>query len=125
MRLVLLVSATLAGIVHVLFFVLESFLFDKPAGRKAFGTTEPEAAAMKFLAFNQGFYNLFLALGAFAGVALVVCGRDEAGRAIVGFACACMAGAAAVLATGGKKFARGVVAQSAAAVVALVALALG
>jgi putative membrane protein len=93
-----------------------------PAGRKIFGTTAADAETIKFMAFNQGFYNLFLAVGCFVGVGLLASGRTEAGRAIVAFACACMFGAACVLATGGKRMVRGVLMQGVPPLVALVAL---
>jgi putative membrane protein len=51
------------ALLHVYFFVLESFLWDKPQGRKAFGLSAEMAAATKTLATNQGVYNAFLAAG--------------------------------------------------------------
>jgi putative membrane protein len=117
--------AALAAVVHVAFFVLESFLFTKPAGRKVFGTTAADAETMKFLAYNQGFYNLFLAVGCAVGIGLVVSGRSEAGRAMIAFACATMVGAAAVLGSGGRKYARGVVVQGGPALAALLAVLSG
>ena len=53
----------LVAVLHVWFLVLEMFLWDKPAGRKAFGTTAEFAAQSKVLAANQGLYNGFLAAG--------------------------------------------------------------
>lgn len=53
----------LVALLHVWFLVLEMFLWDKPAGRKAFGTTAEFAAQSKVLAANQGLYNGFLAAG--------------------------------------------------------------
>jgi putative membrane protein len=109
------IFAAIAGVVHVLFFVLESFLFTKPAGRKIFKTSEADAETMKFFAFNQGFYNLFLAIGTFAGIAL---GQ----RVLVIFTCASMVGAAAVLATGGTKLIRGVIMQGTPPLIALITM---
>lgn len=117
-----LVAASLASLAHVGFFVLESLLWTKPVGRRIFGTTAADAETIKFMAFNQGFYNLFLAVGAAAGVVLVAIGRPETGRPLIAFACACMLGAAIVLATGGKRFARGAAMQGLPPLVALVAL---
>ena len=119
---VVLVAASLAALMHVGFFVLESLLWTKPAGRKIFGTTEADAETIKFMAFNQGFYNLFLAIGTVAGVYFLATGRSEAGKALVGFGCACMVGAACILATGGVKFARGALMQGTPPLVALVGL---
>lgn len=53
----------LAALEHVYILVLEMFLWTKPKGRKAFGTTPEFAEASKTLAANQGLYNGFLAAG--------------------------------------------------------------
>jgi putative membrane protein len=117
----ILVAASIAALVHVVAFLLESLLWTKPAGRKAFRTTEAEAETIKFMAFNQGFYNLFLAIGCVVGVTLHASGRPE-GKPVITFACACMLGAACVLASGGTKYLRGVVIQGLPPLVALVGL---
>lgn len=57
------------AVLHVYFLVLEMFLWDKPAGLKAFGQTLEAAKASKVLAANQGLYNGFLAAGLLWGVA--------------------------------------------------------
>ena len=60
----------LAALLHVLFFLLESVWFEKPFAWKRFGVADQEKAlVIKPWAYNQGFYNLFLALG--AGLVLV------------------------------------------------------
>jgi putative membrane protein len=48
---------------HVLFLVLEMFLWKTPLGRKIFKTTEQVANDSAPLAMNQGLYNGFLAAG--------------------------------------------------------------
>ena len=53
----------LVALLHAYFLVLEMFLWTKPAGRKAFGTTAEFAEASKTLAANQGLYNGFLVAG--------------------------------------------------------------
>ena len=58
------------GLLHVYFLVLEMFLWDKPAGLRAFGQTLQAATASKVLAANQGLYNGFLAAGLFWGLIL-------------------------------------------------------
>jgi len=60
----------LVGLLHVYILVLEMFLWDKPAGLRAFGQTREAAAASKVLAANQGLYNGFLAAGLFWGLSL-------------------------------------------------------
>ena len=60
----------LIGLLHVYILVLEMFLWDKPAGIKAFRLTPEFAAQSKALAANQGLYNGFLAAGLFWGLSL-------------------------------------------------------
>ncbi|GKS74362.1 DUF1304 domain-containing protein [Acidovorax sp. SUPP950] len=58
----------LIALLHVYILVLEMFLWDKPAGLRAFGQSAERAAATKVLAANQGLYNGFLAAGLFWGL---------------------------------------------------------
>lgn len=60
----------LVALLHTYFLVLEMFLWDKPAGLRAFGHSREAAAATKVLAANQGLYNGFLAAGLLWGLAL-------------------------------------------------------
>jgi putative membrane protein len=53
---------------HVGFFILESVLWKKPVGRKIFRMNAEKAEQTAVLAFNQGFYNLFLAAGLLFGL---------------------------------------------------------
>ncbi|MEW6704769.1 MAG: DUF1304 domain-containing protein [Pseudomonadota bacterium] len=69
------VLVALVALIHVYIVVLEMVLWDKPAGRKAFGTTAEFAAQSKVLAANQGLYNGFLAAGLFWGLWLGAEGR--------------------------------------------------
>ena len=64
-----LVLAALAAGLHVYIFVLESLQWTVPRTRATFGTTPEEAETTKLLAFNQGFYNLFLAIVSGIGIA--------------------------------------------------------
>jgi putative membrane protein len=64
----------LVGLLHVYILVLEMFLWDKPAGLRAFGQTQAQASASKVLAANQGLYNGFLAAGLFWGLSLGAAG---------------------------------------------------
>lgn len=50
---------------HVVFLVLEMFLWTKPLGLKVFRMTKETAEASAALAKNQGLYNGFLAAGLF------------------------------------------------------------
>lgn len=62
------IVVTIIALMHVWFLVLEMLLWDKPAGRRAFGTSAEYAAQTKVLAANQGLYNGFLAAGLFWGL---------------------------------------------------------
>ncbi|MGM9490132.1 DUF1304 domain-containing protein [Ideonella sp. YS5] len=62
------VLIALVALLHLYFLVLEMFLWDKPAGLKAFGNTPQRAADTKVLAANQGLYNGFLAAGLLWGL---------------------------------------------------------
>lgn len=62
------------AMLHLYFLVLEMFLWDKPAGMRAFGHSAEKAAASKVLAANQGLYNGFLAAGLLWGLSLGAAG---------------------------------------------------
>ena len=53
----------LIGVLHIWILILEMFLWEKPAGLKAFANTPEMAAKTRVLAANQGLYNGFLAAG--------------------------------------------------------------
>ncbi len=114
------VAAVLAGLVHVLFFLVESLWWTTPAVRRRFGQSEEQARATELLAFNQGFYNLFLAAGTFAGLVLTVVGYPVPGLALATGSCLSMLGAAVVLALSSPALRRGAVIQGAPPLVFLV-----
>lgn len=76
----------LVALIHIYILLLEMFLWDKPQGMRAFGTTPEFAAASKVLAANQGLYNGFLAAGLIWGIWL-----GEAGDPIKIFFLLCVA----------------------------------
>ena len=76
MSIVAVVLVVLVALLHVYFLVLEMFLWTKPAGRRAFGTTQEQAEQSKVLAMNQGLYNGFLAAGLLWGLSLGAGGRS-------------------------------------------------
>ena len=76
MSLIANIAVGLIGVLHVYILVLEMFLWDKPAGMKAFGNTQAAATATKVLAANQGLYNGFLAAGLFWGLSLGAAGTS-------------------------------------------------
>lgn len=68
------IVVALVALLHLYFLVLEMFLWDKPAGLKAFGQTLEQAQTTKVLAANQGLYNGFLAAGLIWGIWLGAAG---------------------------------------------------
>ena len=62
------VAISVVIILHVLFLVLEMFLWNTPFGRKTFGLKEDYAKQSAPLAANQGLYNGFLAAGLLWGL---------------------------------------------------------
>ena len=105
------VAAALAGLIHVLFFCMESLWWTKPAVYRRFRSTASQAQTTKSLAFNQGFYNLFLAAGAFGGLALIAAGYHRAGMILIAWNCASMLAAAVVLAASSPQMMRGALIQ--------------
>ena len=71
-----------AALLHVFIFYLESVVWTTKA-RAVFGTSAAEAEATKEMAFNQGFYNLFLAIVTAVGIVLVAVDQRDAGAALV------------------------------------------
>jgi len=99
------IFVSLAAVLHVLFFLLESVWFSKPAAWRRFHLqTQEQADIVKPMAFNQGFYNLFLALGAGLGLILYFAGNVPAGLTLVLFTTACMVLAAIILAGTNRRF---------------------
>ena len=101
------VFAVGAALLHVYIWVLESFRWTEPATRKTFGTSAADAEVTKPLAYNQGFYNLFLAVITLAGV---VAGADV-GAALVLAGTGSMLGAALVLVTHDRSMLRAALVQ--------------
>ena len=62
------IAIGLIAVLHVYILILEMFLWDKPAGLRAFGHSPEIAKVTKVLAANQGLYNGFLAIGLFWGL---------------------------------------------------------
>lgn len=93
-----LVLTGLAALVHVYIFYLESIAWTGARARATFGTgSAQDAAPLKELAFNQGFYNLFLAIAVFLGIGLYVAGQLVVGATLVFTGAGSMVAAALVL----------------------------
>lgn len=92
-----LVLAGLAVLIHVYIFYMESIAWTGAKARATFGTTIEEAEATKNLAFNQGFYNLFLAIAVAVGFTFFASGATAVGTTLVLTGAGSMAAAALVL----------------------------
>lgn len=76
-----LIFAIAATVIHVVIFALESVLWAKPSIWRKFGLrSQADADLVEPMAFNQGFYNLFLALSAVVGLLLLGWGNPVAGK---------------------------------------------
>ncbi|MFJ5958364.1 DUF1304 domain-containing protein [Paenarthrobacter sp. NPDC092416] len=116
-----LIFALIAALLHVYIFIMESITWTKPATWKRFSlTSQADAETTKPLAYNQGFYNLFLAVGALTGIIAVAMGAPQVGWTLVFSCCGSMLLAALVLAASGKKYLRAAVLQGTTPLLAVV-----
>jgi putative membrane protein len=118
-----LIFAALAALLHVYIFVMESLTWTSPRTRATFGTTPEEAETTKLLAFNQGFYNLFLAIVTGIGIVAICLGHTAVGAALVFAGVGSMLAAAVVLLASSPDKARAAVTQGAFPLIAVVLLA--
>ena len=123
MHILAIAAAVIAALIHVWFFVLESVLFMRPNVWARFGLdSQEDAEVVRSFAYNQGFYNLFLAAGVGIGVALVSIGDVSAGRAVTLFACGSMMAAGVVLFLYSRSFLRAAAIQAIPPLVAILAI---
>ncbi|KRE94095.1 epimerase [Nocardioides sp. Soil774] len=123
MDIVAAVFAAGAALLHVYIWVLESFRWTEPATRKAFGTSESDAETTKPMAYNQGFYNLFLAIITLAGV--VAGGTDSTvGATLMLAGTGSMLAAALVLVTHDRSMVRAALTQGTLPALAVLAVLL-
>jgi putative membrane protein len=120
-----LIFAGLAALLHVYIWVMESFLWTSPRTRAAFGTTEEEAQTTKLLAFNQGFYNLFLAIITVVGIVIGGFGYDDAACALIFAGSGSMLAAAVVLLVSSPDKARAAITQGILPLIAIVLMVVG
>ena len=121
-----LVLAAVAGLLHVFIFYLESIAWTGERARATFGIgTLEEATVQKELAFNQGFYNLFLAIAVFVGIVLYAIGFDAVGATLVFTGTASMVAAALVLALSSPDKIAAALKQGVIPGLAVIALAVG
>jgi putative membrane protein len=120
------VVVTLAAALHIAIFFMESVAWTRPTVWKRFGVASQQAAdTVRPMAYNQGFYNLFLAIGAVIGLILYGIGQHAAGLALIIFTTACMIGAAVVLVTTGRGYVRPAIIQGILPLIGLALLLIG
>lgn len=114
--------AALAALLHVVFFLFESVLWTRPAVYGRFGiATQADADTIRPMAYNQGFYNLALAVGVVVGIILIEApGTFIAGKTLIVFGTGCMAFAGIILATTGRRYLPSAAIQFVPAVAALI-----
>ena len=122
---VALAFAGLAAALHVYIWVMESLTWTSPRTRATFGTSLEEAEATKELAYNQGFYNLFLALVTFGGIGAHLADEETVGSTLVLTGAGSMVAAGLVLLLSSPGKARAALTQLAFPAVAVVLLAVG
>src|SRR5262245_39566081 len=115
------IFAVIAGLFHVSAFVMESLLFHRSGVRRIMTGRAEDVPAVRIWAFNQGFYNLFLAAGAFAGVAAWMTDHEIVGDTLVLFSCGAMALAGVVLFSSDRRLWRGALGQFIPPAIAVVA----
>ncbi|MEV5000871.1 DUF1304 domain-containing protein [Nocardioides sp. LML1-1-1.1] len=120
-----LVLAGLAALLHVYIWVMESLTWTSPRTRATFGTSREEAEATKELAFNQGFYNLFLAIVVLAGVGAHLTDEETVGTTLVLTGAGSMVAAGLVLLLSSPDKARAALTQLTLPLVAVALLLVG
>nr|WP_282101445.1 DUF1304 domain-containing protein [Corynebacterium callunae] len=110
---------------HVYIFYLESFLWTKPTAAKVFGISPEEAKSTQEMAFNQGFYNLFLAIVTALGIMFYLLGWDTIGATLIFAATGSMLAAALVLLISSPDKSAAAIKQGTLPLIALITLALG
>ena len=118
--------AGVAALIHVYIFYLESVVWTSRRARAVFGiASEQEALTTRALAFNQGFYNLFLAVAIVLGIVVLAVGATAVGATLVFTGAGSMVAASLVLLVSRPAMVRGVLVQGVAPLLGIVALAAG
>lgn len=117
------VFAVVAALIHVLIFVMESILWPTPSTWRRFGLrSQSDADVVEPMAFNQGFYNLFLAIGTGLGLYLLSSGNAMGGKWVLLVTLSSMVLASVVLLVSSRRLWRAALIQGVAPLLALVTL---
>lgn len=122
MVVVAVVFGFLSGLLHVLFWLLEAVWWKRESVWRRFGIkAQDQADAIAFNMTNQGYYNLFLGIGAIVGSVLLA--AEVAGRTtLLGYCCLFMVGAGLVLFLSRRSMLRAALIQAVPPLITLIAL---
>ena len=120
-----LVIVAIAALIHGYIFWLESISWTSARTRTVFGTSEQEAQTTRAMAFNQGFYNLFLAIEVVIGIIVFALGASVIGAVLVIAGAASMVLAGVVLLASSPDKARAALTQLAPPLIGLIAFGIG
>jgi putative membrane protein len=120
------VLLALAALIHIAIFYLESIAWSRPSVWRRFGVkSQQDAEVLRPMAFNQGYYNAFLAVGVIFGLIMIASSNlHQAGIALALFSGLSMVLAATVLITSNPRLARAAIFQGIAPLLGIVALGL-
>lgn len=107
--------ALIPVLLHVYIFWMESLAWGRLPSRRAFGVRPEQVETLRPWAFNQGWYNLFLAAAAAAGLFV----PGDVGAALASYGLGSMAAAALVLLVSNPAKARAAAIQGLPAVLGL------
>ena len=116
------VFGVLSGLLHIQFWLLEAVWWRQERIWKRFGIkSQDQADGLAFNMINQGYYNLFLGIGAVVGAILLAV--DVPGRTtLLGYCCLFMVGAGLVLFVSRRSMARAALIQAVPPLITLIAL---
>ena len=116
----------LAALIHLYIFYLESIAWSKPKTWKTFGVaSQADADTTRPMAYNQGYYNAFLAGGIIVGIILLFTpGTQQGGFALAVFGALSMVLAATVLITSNRRLARAAAIQGVLPLIGIILLLL-
>ncbi len=120
-----LLLAGLGALFHVYVFYLESITWTSERTRALFRTSAEEAAITRPMAFNQGFYNLFLALVVVIGLIAFAANAPVVGATLVFAGAGSMVAAGLVLLLSNRDLARAALAQLVPPLLGVILLAIG
>jgi putative membrane protein len=116
------VFGVLSGLLHIQFWLLEAVWWRQERIWKRFGIkSQDQADGLAFNMINQGYYNLFLGIGAVVGAILLAV--EVPGRTtLLGYCCLFMVGAGLVLFVSRRSMARAALIQAVPPLITLMAL---